>query len=98
MVPNELLNRMLDFAESVTDQLQKAKLINGAYNTWYLNTFKQNPYFYDELKKHYHTNFILNRGIIVLGYYACIVMYRVMPPPPPTPPPPPPLNKSSHPS
>lgn len=51
MAPNELLNRMLSFAESVTDQLQKAKLINGAYNTWYLNTSKQNPYSYDELKK-----------------------------------------------
>jgi hypothetical protein len=51
MAPNELLNRMLNFAESITNQLQKAKLINGAYNTWYLNTSKQNPYSYDELKK-----------------------------------------------
>jgi hypothetical protein len=51
MAPNELLNRMLNFAESITDQLQKAKLINGAYNTWYLNTSKQNPYSYNDIKK-----------------------------------------------
>ena len=51
MAPNELLNRMLNFAESITDQLQKAKLINGAYNTWYLNTSKQNPYSYNEIKQ-----------------------------------------------
>lgn len=51
MVPNELLNKMLNFAESITDQLQKAKLINGAYNTWYLNTSKQNPYSYNEIKQ-----------------------------------------------
>lgn len=51
MTPNELLTRMLLFADTIPDQLQRAKLINGAYKTWHLNTFEQNPFAYHKVKK-----------------------------------------------
>lgn len=51
MTSNELLTRMLSFADTIPDQLQRAKLINGAYKTWHFNTFEQNPFAYHKVKK-----------------------------------------------